>query len=43
LKIEGDVRFERDVTIAGRVLIKNSRASQAVVEKGAVIEKDLYF
>jgi UTP--glucose-1-phosphate uridylyltransferase len=43
LKIEGDVRFERDVTITGRVLIKNSRASQAVVEKGTVIEKDLYF
>jgi UTP--glucose-1-phosphate uridylyltransferase len=43
LKIEGDVRFERDVTIAGRVLIKNSRASQVVVEKGSVIEKDLYF
>jgi UTP--glucose-1-phosphate uridylyltransferase len=43
LKIEGDVRFERDVTIAGRVLIKNSRGSQVVVEKGSVIEKDLYF
>ena len=43
LKIEGDVRFERDVTITGRVLIKNSRASQAVVEKGTVIEKDLFF
>jgi UTP--glucose-1-phosphate uridylyltransferase len=43
LKIKGDVRFERDVTIAGQVLIKNSRASQAVVEKGTVIEKDLYF
>jgi UTP--glucose-1-phosphate uridylyltransferase len=43
LKIEGDVRFERDVTITGRVLIKNSRASQAVVEKDTVIEKDLYF
>lgn len=43
LKIEGDVRFERDVTIAGRVLINNSRNSQAVVEKGAVIENNLYF
>jgi UTP--glucose-1-phosphate uridylyltransferase len=43
LKIEGDVRFERDITIAGQVLIKNSRDSQAVVEKGSVIEKDLYF
>ncbi|MGD2011876.1 MAG: UTP--glucose-1-phosphate uridylyltransferase, partial [Desulfobacterales bacterium] len=43
LKIEGDVRFERDITIAGQVLIKNSRASQAVVEKGTVIEKDLCF
>jgi UTP--glucose-1-phosphate uridylyltransferase len=43
LKIEGDVRFESDVTIAGRVLIKNNRASQAVVKKGTVIEKDLYF
>lgn len=43
LKIEGDVRFERDITIAGQVLIKNSRASQAVLAKGSVIEKDLYF
>lgn len=43
LKIEGDVRFERDVTIAGRVLIHNRRDSQVVIEKGAVIEKDLFF
>jgi UTP--glucose-1-phosphate uridylyltransferase len=43
LTIEGDVRFERDVTIAGRVLIKNSGTLQAVVEKGTVVEKDLHF
>jgi UTP--glucose-1-phosphate uridylyltransferase len=43
LKIEGDVRFECDVTITGQVLIKNTRDSQALVEKGTVIDKDLYF
>ncbi|MFZ0612908.1 MAG: UTP--glucose-1-phosphate uridylyltransferase [Desulfobacterales bacterium] len=43
LRIEGDVCFECDVRIAGRVLIKNSRASQVLIKKGAVIEKDLQF
>jgi len=43
LKIEGDVRFDPDVRIAGRVLIKNSRASQVLIKKGMVIEKDLQF
>ncbi|MFZ0243145.1 MAG: UTP--glucose-1-phosphate uridylyltransferase [Desulfobacterales bacterium] len=43
LTIEGDVCFESDVRIAGRILIKNSRASQTVIKKGAVIEKDLQF
>jgi UTP--glucose-1-phosphate uridylyltransferase len=43
LSIEGDVRFEKDVTIRGRVRIKNSRPTQAVVKKGKVIEADLLF
>ncbi len=43
LKIEGDVGFESGVRIAGRVLIKNSRASRVTIEKGAVIDTDLQF
>ena len=41
LSIEGDVRFEKDVSIRGRVRIKNSHPTQAVVKKGTVIETDL--
>lgn len=41
LVVEGDVLFERNVTVKGRVVITNSRKSQAVIEEGTVIEKDL--
>jgi len=43
LTIEGDVRFEKDVTIKGSVKIKNRRQSQAVIKAGTVIDKDLVF
>ena len=43
LSIEGDVRFEKDVTIRGRVQIKNTRPTQAVVREGSLIENDLLF
>lgn len=43
LSIRGDVRFEKNVLIRGRVLIHNRRARQAVVRSGTVIENDLYF
>jgi UTP--glucose-1-phosphate uridylyltransferase len=40
LTIEGDVRFEKDVTIKGAVTIKNSGTSQAVIKPGTIIDKD---
>ncbi len=41
LTIEGDVRFEKKVTIKGSVTIKNPKKAQAVIEEGTVIDKDL--
>jgi UTP--glucose-1-phosphate uridylyltransferase len=41
LTIEGDVRFEKNVTLKGRVVIKNTGESQAVIKKGSVIDKDV--
>lgn len=41
LKIEGDVRFEEDVTIRGRVVINNTGEDQAVIPAGSVIEGDM--
>ena len=43
LTIEGDVRFEKDVTIKGTVCIKNRMNSQAVIKTETVIDKDLDF
>ena len=43
LTVEGDVRFEKDVTIKGSVNIKNRQKSQAVIKAGTVIDKDLVF
>lgn len=43
LKVGGDVFFEKDVTISGRVTIRNTRASQAVVRQGTRISSDLIF
>ena len=41
LTIEGDIRFESNVTIKGRVVIKNNGKSQAVVKEGTIIDEDL--
>ncbi len=41
LTIDGDVRFEKNVTIKGEVVIKNSGKSQAVIKQGSVIDKDV--
>jgi UTP--glucose-1-phosphate uridylyltransferase len=41
LTIDGDVRFEKNVTIKGRVVIKNTGESQAVIKQRSVIDKDL--
>jgi UTP--glucose-1-phosphate uridylyltransferase len=43
LTIEGDVRFESNITIRGKVALKNSGKSQAVIKKGTVIDNDLIF
>ena len=43
LTIEGDVRFEENVTIKGSVKIKNRHKSQAVINAGTIIDKDLVF
>jgi UTP--glucose-1-phosphate uridylyltransferase len=43
LTIEGDVRFEKNVTIKGSVNIKNRHKSQAVIKAGTIIDKDLVF
>ena len=43
LTIQGDVLFENNVSIQGRVVIKNNRKTQAVIREGAVIDKDLSF
>ncbi|MDF1593503.1 MAG: UTP--glucose-1-phosphate uridylyltransferase [Desulfobacterales bacterium] len=41
LTIRGDVRFEADVRIKGRVIIENNQPSQAVIKKGATIDTDM--
>ena len=43
LTIEGDVCFEKNVTIKGSVNIKNRQESQAVIKAGTIIDKDLVF
>ena len=43
LTIDGDVRFEKNVTIKGEVVIKNSGKSQAVIKEGMVVNEDLIF
>ena len=43
LKIRGDVRFEKNVSIKGRVAIKNNSSKQVVVREGTVIGEDLTF
>jgi UTP--glucose-1-phosphate uridylyltransferase len=41
LTIDGDVRFEKNVTIKGSVVIKNTGESQAIIKQGSVIDKDM--
>jgi UTP--glucose-1-phosphate uridylyltransferase len=41
LTIEGDVCFEKDVTIKGSVCIKNRQKSQVTIEAGTIIDQDL--
>jgi len=41
LTIEGDVFFQKNVTIKGKVKIKNSKSSHADIKEGSVIEGDL--
>lgn len=43
LTIKGDVRFENNVTIKGRVVITNKGKTQAVIKEGTVVEKDIVF
>lgn len=43
LKIQGDVRFESNVSIKGRVVIKNNSSKQAVVQEGALIDENVVF
>jgi len=41
LNIEGDVKFEKNVTIKDSVVIKNTMPTQAVIKEGTVIDEDL--
>ncbi|MGD8891779.1 MAG: UTP--glucose-1-phosphate uridylyltransferase, partial [Desulfobacterales bacterium] len=41
LTIEGDVRFEKNVTLKGNVVIKNSGKSQMVIKQGSVIDESV--
>jgi len=43
LTIDGDVAFEKNVTILGRVVITNRGTAQATIDAGAVIDGDLTF
>jgi UTP--glucose-1-phosphate uridylyltransferase len=43
LSIAGDVYFEDDIIIKGRVSIKNRQKSPAVIKKGTVIDGDVTF
>ncbi|MEA3279528.1 MAG: UTP--glucose-1-phosphate uridylyltransferase [Thermodesulfobacteriota bacterium] len=41
LTVKGDVCFEKNVIIKGKVVITNTGKSQAVIQKGTVIDSDL--
>ena len=43
LTVIGDVCFENNVTIKGRIVIENKGESQAVVKEGSVVDGDLIF
>ena len=43
LTVVGDVCFENNVTVKGRVVIENKTKSQAILKKGTIIDRDLIF
>jgi UTP--glucose-1-phosphate uridylyltransferase len=43
LTIEGDVHFERNVSIKGQVFIRNTGDSPAIIKEGTVIDRDIQF
>jgi cytoskeletal protein CcmA (bactofilin family) len=43
LTVKGDVRFESNVAIRGKIVITNKGKTQAVIKEGTVEEKDLIF
>jgi len=43
LTIEGDVFFQKNVIIKGRIQIKNNSGVQAVIKEGEIIDSDLTF
>ncbi len=43
LTIKGDVRFESNVAIRGKIVITNKGKTQSVIKKGTVVEKDIVF
>ncbi|MBW2603062.1 MAG: UTP--glucose-1-phosphate uridylyltransferase [Deltaproteobacteria bacterium] len=43
LTIKGDVRFESNIAVRGKIVIKNKGKTQAVIKEGTVVEKDLIF
>jgi UTP--glucose-1-phosphate uridylyltransferase len=43
LAIDGDVHFEKDVTIKGKVVIRNRQSLPAVIRAGTVVDRDLCF
>ena len=43
LTIKGDVRFESNVVIRGKIVITNKGKTQGVIKEGTVVEKDLIF
>jgi UTP--glucose-1-phosphate uridylyltransferase len=43
LDIKGDVIFEKNVRIVGKVKIENKSNKQAVIEEGKVIDSDIIY
>nr|WP_321397131.1 UTP--glucose-1-phosphate uridylyltransferase [uncultured Desulfobacter sp.] len=43
LTVEGDVRFERNVVLNGRVAICNRRKNQEIIKAGSIVSSDLQF
>lgn len=43
LTVKGDVRFESNVAIRGKIVITNKGKTQGVIKEGTVVEKDLIF